>query len=126
MANENAKAVEAVHTVEAVETKSEKAVNKTVTRCKLLCAKLNKNEEKIGIALLDYSAVINNGQLDCVTLENPVITKWFEVTDELKALINKPVMSDVACIVSGEGNFTVLHEILSDAKYKAYMAIVGR
>lgn len=123
MANENAKAVEAAQSAEAVQT--EKVVNKTITRCKLLCAKLNKNGEKIGVALLDYAAVVNGNQLDCVTLESPVITKWFEVTPDLMALTQKSVLSDIACVVSGEGKFTILHDILSDEEYKTYKKFVG-
>lgn len=96
-------------------------INKRPAIYKLLCANYNKDETKIGLAVLDYSAVLQNGHFD-----SPVVIQfWIDIDSnpDVVQLVDKPLMSDVVCIVSGGGDFMKFHKLLTKEQYDSILAM---
>ncbi len=96
-------------------------INKRPAIYKLLCANYNKDETKIGLSVLDYSAILENGHFD-----SPVIIQFWidiETNAEVVKLVNMPFMSDVVCIVSGGGDFMKFHKLLTKEQYDSILAM---
>lgn len=94
-------------------------INKRPAMYKLICANYNKDETKIGLHVLDYSASLENGHLD-----NPSIkTFWLDITEHPQAvqLVKFKLYSDFACIVSGTEEYTRFHKLLTKEAYKALL-----
>jgi hypothetical protein len=104
--------------------------NKVISQCKLICARPNKDGDKIGIAVLNYSArVAGSTQLDVMSKmesNTAVLSKWCAVTPYLNQLVSAPILTDVGCVIAGDGEFVQLVSILDPDEYKAYMAITGK
>ena len=96
-------------------------INKRPAIYKLLCANYNKDETKIGLSLLDYSGILQNGHLDSPTINQFWID--IEINPEVVKLGNKPLYSDVACIVSGGGDFMKFHKLLTKEQYDSILAM---
>lgn len=96
-------------------------VNKRPAIYKLLCANYNKDNSKIGIYLLDYSAVLENGHLD-----QPAIRNFWVSVEEMPLsveLTKASIYTDIACIVSGNEDFMKLHKLLTKEEYNAILAM---
>ena len=62
-------------------------INKRPAIYKLLCANYNKDETKIGLSLLDYAGVLENGHLDSPTINQ----FWIDIAEspEVVKLVNE-------------------------------------
>jgi hypothetical protein len=104
--------------------------NKVVCQCKLVCARPNKDGDKIGVAVLNYAAKIpDSTQLDVMSkmeAGTAVLSKWCAVTPYLNELVSMPIMTDVGVVLAGDGEYVQLVDVLTPEKYEAYMDIVGR
>lgn len=108
---------------EKTQTKKQQKVdiNKRPAIYKLLCANYNKDETKIGLSLLDYSAILENGHLD----QPNVIQFWVDAAEHPRAveLVKAKLYTDVAFIVSGGGDFIKLHKVLTKSEYDSILAM---
>jgi hypothetical protein len=130
MANYNAARKELTPEEKAARELKAQNRNKVISSCKLICARPNKDGDKVGIAVLNYSAKIpDSTQLDVMSkMESgtAVLSKWCGVTPYLLSLIQAPILTDFGCVLAGDGDCIQLVDILKPEDYKAYLAVVGR
>lgn len=121
---------------EDVEETSERAVNKVVTKALFLSAKESKSG-KLGITVMLIDGInAKTGQVE-LTLEqksmkgqnyivSPVITTWIDnPSADVKKFLDCGGLRDIACVVSGSGEFRKIHKFLTKQEYEQYLAFIG-
>lgn len=121
---------------EDVEEVSERAVNKVVTKALFLNAKESKSG-KLGITVMLIDGInAKTGQVDVVLEQksikgqkytvSPVISTWIEhPTDEEKKFLDFGGLKEIACVISGSGEFRRIHKFLTRQKYEEYLDFIS-